>query len=203
MQVDFQLVKQLWHDFLLLILPFIITALLIIHLFLIEAGSNDTSGINSDKTQFFPHYTLRDILGVLLILNITNFSFILSRVIGDAENYLSHAHLTLLYIKPEYFIFAYAILLSTPHKLERIQASVFSILTLAVTPILHASKQWSITFGPLSLNAYLNSSTKFACADMDWRPSSRIFTYYYWSMSTELIFFYYSNLYTINKALRK
>ncbi|KAB0399757.1 hypothetical protein E2I00_010889, partial [Balaenoptera physalus] len=53
------------------ILPFIITALAAVHpLFLHETGSNNPTGIlsNIDKIPFHPYYTIKDILGSLLLI---------------------------------------------------------------------------------------------------------------------------------------
>lgn len=53
------------------ILPFIITALIIIHpLFLHETGSNNPTGIisESDKIPFHPYYTIKDILGIASLI---------------------------------------------------------------------------------------------------------------------------------------
>lgn len=67
---------------------------------------------------------------------------------GDPDNYTPINFLnTPSHIKPEwYFLFVYAILWSIPNKL----ALIFSILILAIIPILHTSKQQSISFWPLS-----------------------------------------------------
>nr|AGN31153.1 cytochrome b [Thrichomys laurenteus] len=138
------------------ILPFIITALVAIHLlFLHETGSNNPSGLNSnsDKIPFHPYYTIKDILGLLLmlliLLSLTLFS---PDLLGDPDNYTPANPLnTPPHIKPEwYFLFAYAILRSIPNKLGGVLALVFSILILTLFPALHTSKQRSMTFRPLS-----------------------------------------------------
>nr|AGN31156.1 cytochrome b [Thrichomys aff. inermis]AGN31157.1 cytochrome b [Thrichomys aff. inermis]AGN31158.1 cytochrome b [Thrichomys inermis]AGN31161.1 cytochrome b [Thrichomys aff. inermis] len=138
------------------ILPFIITALVAIHLlFLHETGSNNPSGLNSnsDKIPFHPYYTIKDILGLLLmflaLLSLTLFS---PDLLGDPDNYTPANPLnTPPHIKPEwYFLFAYAILRSIPNKLGGVLALVFSIFILTLFPALHTSKQRSMTFRPLS-----------------------------------------------------
>nr|YP_009520038.1 cytochrome b [Proechimys kulinae]ATB18326.1 cytochrome b [Proechimys kulinae] len=138
------------------ILPFIITAMVMIHLlFLHETGSNNPSGLNSDsdKIPFHPYYTIKDILGLLFML-MTLMSLILFSpdLLGDPDNYTPANPLnTPPHIKPEwYFLFAYAILRSIPNKLGGVLALVFSILILMLFPILHTSKQRSMTFRPLS-----------------------------------------------------
>nr|WGJ64219.1 cytochrome b [Trinomys eliasi] len=138
------------------ILPFIITAMVMIHLlFLHETGSNNPSGLNSDsdKIPFHPYYTIKDILGVLLML-LTLLSLILFSpdLLGDPDNYSPANPLnTPPHIKPEwYFLFAYAILRSIPNKLGGVLALAFSILILMLFPTLHMSKQRSMLFRPVS-----------------------------------------------------
>nr|ACQ73378.1 cytochrome b [Atherurus macrourus] len=138
------------------ILPFIITALVVVHLlFLHETGSNNPSGINSDsdKIPFHPYYTIKDILGLLLML-MTLLALVLFSpdLLGDPDNYTPANPLnTPPHIKPEwYFLFAYAILRSIPNKLGGVLALIFSILILAIIPLLHTSKQRSMTFRPFS-----------------------------------------------------
>nr|BAJ06013.1 cytochrome b [Lepus brachyurus] len=138
------------------ILPFIIAALVMIHLlFLHETGSNNPSGIpsDSDKIPFHPYYTIKDLLGflslILLLLLLVLFS---PDLLGDPDNYTPANPLnTPPHIKPEwYFLFAYAILRSIPNKLGGVLALVLSILILAIIPLLHMSKQRSMMFRPIS-----------------------------------------------------
>nr|QOZ41285.1 cytochrome b [Tupaia montana] len=138
------------------ILPFIITALVIVHLlFLHETGSNNPLGINSDadKIPFHPYYTIKDILGVVALLAVL-LSLVLFApdLLGDPDNYTPANPLnTPPHIKPEwYFLFAYAILRSIPNKLGGVLALVMSILILMFVPFLHTSKQRSMTFRPIS-----------------------------------------------------
>nr|AGZ83058.1 cytochrome b [Trinomys moojeni]ANZ02952.1 cytochrome b [Trinomys moojeni] len=138
------------------ILPFIITAMVMIHLlFLHETGSNNPSGLNSDsdKIPFHPYYTIKDILGLLFMLT-TLFTLTLFSpdLLGDPDNYTPANPLnTPPHIKPEwYFLFAYAILRSIPNKLGGVLALVFSILILMLFPALHMSKQRSMSFRPMS-----------------------------------------------------
>nr|ATL62993.1 cytochrome b [Sorex mirabilis] len=138
------------------ILPFIIAALAGVHLlFLHETGSNNPSGLSSDadKIPFHPYYTIKDILGVLLlILTLTSLVLFSPDLLGDPDNYTPANPLnTPPHIKPEwYFLFAYAILRSIPNKLGGVLALVLSILILALVPFLHTSKQRSMMFRPFS-----------------------------------------------------
>nr|ACQ99391.1 cytochrome b [Paradoxurus hermaphroditus] len=138
------------------ILPFIISALAAVHLlFLHETGSNNPSGMtsDSDKIPFHPYYTIKDILG-LLILIMTLMSLVLFSpdLLGDPDNYTPANPLnTPPHIKPEwYFLFAYAILWSIPNKLGGVLALILSILILAIIPLFHTSKQRGMMFRSLN-----------------------------------------------------
>nr|BAC75746.1 cytochrome b [Chimarrogale platycephalus] len=138
------------------ILPFIIAALAGVHLlFFHGTGSNNPIGISSDadKIPFHPYYTIKDILGVLLLILILMTLVLFSPdLLGDPGNYTPANPLnTPPHIKPEwYFLFAYAILRSIPNKLGGVLALIMSILILAIIPLLHTSKQRSLTFRPIS-----------------------------------------------------
>uniref|UniRef100_G5D618 Cytochrome b n=3 Tax=Acomys TaxID=10067 RepID=G5D618_ACOCA len=138
------------------ILPFIIAALAMVHLlFLHETGSNNPTGVNSDadKIPFHPYYTIKDLLGVFLMLLILLLLVLFSPdLLGDPDNYTPANPLnTPPHIKPEwYFLFAYAILRSIPNKLGGVLALVLSILILILMPLIHTSKQRSLMFRPIS-----------------------------------------------------
>nr|AGQ21408.1 cytochrome b [Gracilinanus agilis] len=138
------------------ILPFIILALVIVHLlFLHETGSSNPTGINpdSDKIPFHPYYTIKDILGlILMILTLLSLALFSPDMLGDPDNFTPANPLnTPPHIKPEwYFLFAYAILRSIPNKLGGVLALLASILVLLVIPFLHTSKQRSLMFRPIS-----------------------------------------------------
>nr|WSP02070.1 cytochrome b [Dugong dugon] len=138
------------------ILPFIVTALVMVHLlFLHETGSNNPTGLisDSDKIPFHPYYSVKDLLGLfLLILVLLLLTLFSPDMLGDPDNYTPANPLnTPPHIKPEwYFLFAYAILRSIPNKLGGVLALVLSILILALLPLLHTSKQRSLSFRPLS-----------------------------------------------------
>nr|AGP25482.1 cytochrome b [Marmosops parvidens] len=138
------------------ILPFIIMALVIVHLlFLHETGSNNPTGINpnSDKIPFHPYYTIKDILGLMImILILLSLALFSPDLLGDPDNFTPANPLnTPPHIKPEwYFLFAYAILRSIPNKLGGVLALLASILILLIIPLLHTSNQRSFMFRPIS-----------------------------------------------------
>nr|URH14012.1 cytochrome b [Cacajao melanocephalus] len=142
------------------ILPFIIAALASIHLlFLHDTGSNNPSGLTSDpdKVSFHPYYTIKDILGLIfLLLLLMSLTLFTPDLLTDPDNYTPANPLnTPPHIKPEwYFLFAYAILRSIPNKLGGVLALLLSILILAIIPMMHTSKQQSMTFRPISQSLF-------------------------------------------------
>nr|AIZ98091.1 cytochrome b [Microtus majori] len=143
-----------------LIQPLIITALVLVHLlFLHETGSNNPTGLNSDadKIPFHPYYTIKDFLGVLILLMaFMILTLFFPDILGDPDNYTPANPLnTPPHIKPEwYFLFAYAILRSIPNKLGGVLALILSILILSIMPLLHTSKQRALTFRPITQTMY-------------------------------------------------
>nr|AAF13436.1 cytochrome b [Meliphaga lewinii] len=138
------------------LLPFVIVGLTLVHLtFLHETGSNNPLGIPSDcdKIPFHPYYSIKDILGfAMMIALLAALALFSPNLLGDPENFTPANPLaTPPHIKPEwYFLFAYAILRSIPNKLGGVLALAASILVLFLIPLLHKSKQRSMTFRPLS-----------------------------------------------------
>nr|ABU45723.1 cytochrome b [Phrygilus dorsalis] len=138
------------------LLPFVIVGITLVHLtFLHDTGSNNPLGIPSDcdKIPFHPYYTIKDILGFVLMLSLLVALALFSpNLLGDPENFTpANPLVTPPHIKPEwYFLFAYAILRSIPNKLGGVLALAASILVLFLIPLLHTSKLRSMTFRPLS-----------------------------------------------------
>nr|AJA05654.1 cytochrome b [Eopsaltria australis] len=138
------------------LLPFVIVGMTLVHLtFLHETGSNNPLGIPSDcdKIPFHPYYSVKDILGfVLMLILLVALALFSPNLLGDPENFTPANPLaTPPHIKPEwYFLFAYAILRSIPNKLGGVLALAASVLILFLIPLLHTSKQRSMTFRPLS-----------------------------------------------------
>nr|AAR25333.1 cytochrome b [Tangara ruficervix]AAR25334.1 cytochrome b [Tangara ruficervix] len=138
------------------LLPFVIVGLTLVHLtFLHETGSNNPMGIPSDcdKIPFHPYYTIKDILGFVVMLSLlVSLALFAPNLLGDPENFTpANPLVTPPHIKPEwYFLFAYAILRSIPNKLGGVLALAASILVLFLMPLLHTSKFRSMTFRPLS-----------------------------------------------------
>nr|ABZ91513.1 cytochrome b [Glareola pratincola] len=138
------------------LLPFMIAGLTLIHLtFLHETGSNNPLGVvsNCDKIPFHPYFSLKDILGfIVMFIPLMTLALFSPNLLGDPENFTpANPLVTPPHIKPEwYFLFAYAILRSIPNKLGGVLALAASVLVLFLSPMLHKSKQRTMTFRPLS-----------------------------------------------------
>nr|ABM05569.1 cytochrome b [Xenophallus umbratilis] len=138
------------------LLPFIIAAVTLVHLiFLHETGSNNPIGLNSDadKISFHPYFSYKDLLGfAFLLTTLIALALFSPNLLGDPENFTpANPLVTPPHIKPEwYFLFAYAIVRSIPNKLGGVLALLASILVLMLVPLLHTSKQRSLTFRPLT-----------------------------------------------------
>nr|QNE85995.1 cytochrome b [Platambus maculatus] len=138
------------------ILPFIVTAMVMIHLlFLHQTGSNNPLGTNSnlDKIPFHPYFSLKDIMGFLILMMILTILTLLNPyMLGDPDNFIpANPLVTPIHIQPEwYFLFAYAILRSIPNKLGGVMALIFSILILMILPFSSNSKFQSLKFYPIN-----------------------------------------------------
>nr|BAN08280.1 cytochrome b [Hynobius lichenatus] len=136
--------------------PFLIAGASIIHLlFLHETGSNNPTGIysNMDKVPFHPYFSYKDAVGFLIMLTaLLTLSLLSPNLLGDPDNFTpANPLVTPPHIQPEwYFLFAYAILRSIPNKLGGVLALLASIVVLMLIPMIHTSKQRSLTFRPMT-----------------------------------------------------
>nr|WHM51808.1 cytochrome b [Anacanthotermes sp.] len=123
------------------ILPFVIAAMVIIHLmFLHQTGSNNPTGLKSetDKIPFHPYFTTKDIVGfIVMIMLLSALSLKSPYLLSDPDNFTpANPLVTPVHIQPEwYFLFAYAILRSIPNKLGGVMALAMSIAILFVMPL--------------------------------------------------------------------
>nr|YP_010490433.1 cytochrome b [Gibbosaverruca weijiai]UWM12919.1 cytochrome b [Gibbosaverruca weijiai] len=138
------------------ILPFIMTAMIMIHLlFLHQTGSNNPLGINSnmDKIPFHPYFSFKDLMGfTLLLILLLLITLHMPYVLGDPDNFIpANPLVTPEHIKPEwYYLFAYAILRSIPNKLGGVFALVMSIAIILLLPMSQKSNYQSLSFYPIS-----------------------------------------------------
>jgi ubiquinol-cytochrome c reductase cytochrome b subunit len=138
------------------LLPFVIAALVVMHLIsLHEHASNNPLGISSksDRVPFYPYFLFKDIVGFFaffLVLSI--FVFFFPNVLGHSDNYVMANPLsTPSSIVPEFYLLPYyAILRSIPNKLAGVIAMLSAILILFFMPILDISRVRSGAFRPLS-----------------------------------------------------
>jgi ubiquinol-cytochrome c reductase cytochrome b subunit len=137
------------------LLPFIIAALVIIHIALLHKdGSNNPLGVesNSDKIPFYPYFYVKDLFAFMCF--VTFFSIILfyyPNMLGHPDNYIPANPLkTPLHIVPEwYFLPFYAILRSIPSKVGGILGMFGAIVVLFLLPYINTSKIRSATFRPI------------------------------------------------------
>nr|AEP27599.1 cytochrome b [Cionus olens] len=136
--------------------PFIVMALVIIHLlFLHQTGSNNPLGTNSniDKTLFHPFFTLKDLVGFLILtFMLVMLSLQNPYLLGDPDNFTpANPMVTPIHIQPEwYFLFAYAILRSIPNKLGGVLALMMSVMILYLVPFINKKKYQSTQFYPIN-----------------------------------------------------
>lgn len=137
-------------------LPFIVSALVIIHLiFLHQTGSNNPIGTprNLDKTPFHPFFTIKDFIGFIIIISrLITLTLQAPYLLGDPDNFTpANPLVTPIHIQPEwYFLFAYAILRSIPNKLGGVIALVLSIAILYIIPFINFKKYSSTQFYPIN-----------------------------------------------------
>nr|ASN74435.1 cytochrome b [Armadillidium vulgare] len=138
------------------ILPFIIMALVIIHiLFLHQTGSNNPLGVKSNlmKTTFHPYFTLKDLLGMIIMIFLLIMLVLWDpNMLGDPENFNPANPLNSPpHIQPEwYYLFAYAILRSIPNKLGGVLALMASVMVFYFMPLLFVKYIQSTQFYPLN-----------------------------------------------------
>lgn len=142
------------------LLPFVILALVLIHLFLLhENKSNNPLGIsaNLDSISFFPYYIIKDLYGVILYLYFfSTFVFFFPNLLGHPDNYIpANPLVTPPHIVPEwYFLPFYSILRSIPDKLVGVIALLAAILVLLILPFIHKPTIRSMDFKPISKSLF-------------------------------------------------
>lgn len=145
--------------------PFIILALVIIHLvFLHNQKSSNPLGTQNrpDKIPFQPYFSTKDavratliIFALIVIINLKPFDLI------DAENFApANPLVTPTHIQPEwYFLFAYAILRAIPNKLGGVLGLLISILILV--PLAIKNKLFQLNRHKARYNFFWFFSTLF------------------------------------------
>ncbi|CAK9252659.1 unnamed protein product, partial [Sphagnum jensenii] len=132
--------------------PFIILALVFVHLVLLhQDGSNNSMGISytPERVSFSPFYIFKDFFGIIVFLFVFSiFIFFFPNVLGHSDNYImANPMVTPSHIVPEwYFLPFYAILRSIPDKLFGVLTMVLSIVILVLLPYLIDQQIRSATF---------------------------------------------------------
>nr|YP_010586067.1 cytochrome b [Apsilochorema nigrum]UZZ43803.1 cytochrome b [Apsilochorema nigrum] len=138
------------------ILPFIILAMMMIHLiFLHTTGSNNPLSTNNkiDMIPFHPYFSFKDSMSLFMFLFAMMILVLLSPyLLGDNDNFIpANPLVTPAHIQPEwYFLFAYAILRSIPNKLGGVIGLVMSISILFVLPFTFNKKIKGNQFYPIN-----------------------------------------------------
>jgi ubiquinol-cytochrome c reductase cytochrome b subunit len=128
------------------LLPFILVALVVLHLITLhENGSNNPLGISSklDRVPLHPYYTFKDLVGLFgFFLALALVVFLYPNLFSEPVNYVpANPLVTPTSIVPEVYLLAfYAILRAIPNKLLGVLAMIGSILILFALPILDTSR---------------------------------------------------------------
>lgn len=137
------------------LLPFIIVALVFLHLiFLHYNGSTNPLGIEAkmDKLTFHPYFYVKDLFAFFCFIFIFGFFvFFAPNYLGHPDNYIpANPLVTPIHIVPEwYFLPFYAILRSIPNKLGGVIAMVLAIFVLFLLPFINQVQARSSLFQPI------------------------------------------------------
>lgn len=139
------------------LLPFIIVALVMLHLVALhQHGSNNPKGIDikspKDTIPFHPYYTIKDFVGFgVYFIIFAYFIFYEPNYLGHPDNYIpANPLVTPAHIVPEwYFLPFYAILRAVPSKLGGVLLMFGSIFVLFLLPWLDTSKVRSSNYRPI------------------------------------------------------
>ena len=138
------------------LLPFIIVALVILHIWALHVhGSNNPLGIDTkgqqDTLPFHPYYTVKDLAGIGVFLVVLSFwVFYFPNYFVHPDNYIPANPLqTPPHIVPEWYLLPfYAILRAIPDKLGGVIFMAASLIILFLVPWLDTSRVRSARFRP-------------------------------------------------------
>ena len=143
------------------LLPFVVSALVILHIFFLHIqGRSNPLGVSSrtNKVPFHYYYAVKDLyvyLVFMFIFMVVTLKYGYNLI--DAENWIpANPLVTPTHIQPEwYFLFAYAILRSIPNKLGGVLGLVLSVIFLFVFTISSSRIIFSgINFSPIARFVY-------------------------------------------------
>jgi len=145
------------------LMPFIVTATSIIHIFFLHStGSNNPLGVScrADMVPFHCYFTFKDVFGfVLFAWALLFLVFFYPTALGEPENFIpANPLVTPAHIVPEwYFLFAYTVLRGVPSKLGGTLALTVSILILILLSLTHSQLMKGISFyGPVKFIFWLH-----------------------------------------------
>ena len=142
------------------LVPFIIVALVFIHLILLHGnGSTNPTGIDNkfNKIPFYPYFYIKDLFSLLIFLIIIfYFIYFNPNALGHPDNYIkANPLVTPAHIVPEwYFLPFYAILRSIPDKLGGVLAMGLSLIILLLLPVINMTNKRSVLYSPLYKISY-------------------------------------------------
>ena len=150
------------------LLPFVVTALVILHIFFLHLnGRSNPLGVSSAtiKVPFHYYFTVKDAYVFFVVIFL--FLFVTLKYgynLIDAENFLpANPLVTPIHIQPEwYFLFAYAILRAIPNKLGGVVALVAAVASLFLFSVSSGSLLFSgINFSPVARFLFWRFVTNF------------------------------------------
>lgn len=150
------------------LLPFVVAALVILHIFFLHIhGRSNPLGVSSstNKVPFHYYYSVKDLyiyfVFIFIFIFVTlNYGYNLI----DAENFIpANPLVTPTHIQPEwYFLFAYAILRSIPNKLGGVLGLVLSVIVLFVFTISSRTLIFrGMNFSPIARFVFWSFITNF------------------------------------------
>ena len=143
------------------LLPFVVSALVILHIFFLHIqGRSNPLGVSSrtNKVPFHYYYSVKDLyvyFVFIFIFMVVTLKYGYNLI--DAENWIpANPLVTPTHIQPEwYFLFAYAILRSIPNKLGGVLGLVLSVMFLFVFTVSSSRIIFSgINFSPIARFVY-------------------------------------------------
>jgi len=138
------------------LVPFVVVFMVCLHIFFLHTtGRNNPLGVNgnADKVPFHWYYTIKDLVGFVIILRaLLGLVLLDPNYLGEPDNFIAaNPMVTPEHIVPEwYFLFAYAILRACPNKLGGVLALFGSLLILLVLPFDNSLRLKGNTFYPSS-----------------------------------------------------
>lgn len=139
------------------LLPFVVTALVLLHIFYLHVyGSSNPLGIssNTNKVSFHYYYSVKDLYVYFVFMFVfIFFTLKYGYAFIDAENFIpANPLVTPTHIQPEwYFLFAYAILRSIPNKLGGVVGLLLAVLVLFLFSVSSSNLLFSgMMYSPLA-----------------------------------------------------